>query len=729
MTSPDLTSDRRPRALLRTGGLFVLVSVICGLLVTAATLPFVGGAAWGAKAARDGMSSLPLAFDTPAQAQRSRVLDADGKVLAYFYDQNRSYVKLADIAPVMQTALISIEDHRFYEHGPLDAQGTLRAFVKNFFAGGVTQGGSTLTQQYVKQVQVNEAAQAGNQAGVEAATDSSYQRKLRELRYAVSVENTMSKDQILERYLNIAYFGDGAYGIESASEHYFGTTAKKLTLPQAALLAGLVQNPNGYDPVIHPSAGIERRNVVLDRMGELGTASPSAVAKAKKSKFARSQVENMVSGCQSSELPFVCDYVRLSVLQMPSLGKTKADREKLLMQGGLTIRTGIDPGIQKTVQEKVSDAVGAKDPVIAAMDMIEPGTGKIVAMAQSRPVMGSDAKKGQTYWNYSAPRELGGNQGFQAGSTFKAFTAAAALENGIPLSKRYDARASMDFSGDRFDSCDGNVPIVGDFPVKNSTGINGSMDMYRAAQFSVNTYFVQLALDVGMCDVTKMATRLGAQSNTPDRPISWYDDKPSFTLGTAETNPLSVANAYATFASGGMHCDPVIVSRITDGSGKDREVPGADCKRVISEDVASAMDSLLSSVVTKGTGARARTADGRPQAGKTGTIDSNAAVWYVGYTPQISGAAMISIDNERGRPRSLKGYTVPSTGLYLEGSGSGDAGRRIWKPVMEDYLDGKQAERFPSPPADLVRGSASDGNGYGTGGGGRYGQDQPRGGR
>ena len=714
MTSPTLTPARRRRSLLRTGGLFVLVSVICGLLVTASTLPFVGGAAWGAKAARDGMSSLPLEFDAPAQAQRSRVLDADGKTLAYFYDQNRSYVKLADIAPVMRTALISIEDHRFYEHGPLDAQGTLRAFVKNFFAGGVTQGGSTLTQQYVKQVQVNAAALSGDQAAVEAATDSSYQRKLRELRYAVSVENTMTKDQILERYLNIAYFGAGTYGIEAASEHYFGTTAKKLTLPQAALLAGLVQNPNGFDPVTHPGAGLERRNVVLDRMGELGTASATAVAKAKKTKFATKDVENMASGCQSTDYPFVCDYVKRSVLQMPSLGKTDADREKLLMQGGLTIRTAIDPDTQDTVQEKVSDAVGPKDPVIAAMDMIEPGTGRIVAMAQSRPVMGANAKKGQTYWNYSASREMGGAQGFQAGSTFKAFTAAAALENDIPLSKRYNARASMDFSGKEFDSCDGTTRVVGKFPVKNSTGVNGSMDMVRAAEFSVNTYFVQLALDVGMCDVTKMATKLGVESNTPDAPISSYDDKPSFTLGTAEVSPLSVANAYATFASGGIHCNPVIVTKITDGSGKGRDVPGADCKRVIDSGVAAAVDQMLSSVVTKGTGARARTADGRPQAGKTGTIDSNAAVWYAGYTPQVAGAAMISIDKERSSRTSLKGYTVPSSGLYLEGSGSGDAGRRIWKPAMEEYLQGKPEESFPTPPSELVRGDVSD----------RYGSDR-----
>ena len=724
-TSPDETRARRPRptprAVLRASGLFVVVSVVCGLLVTAAALPLVGGVAWGARTARDGMADLPLEFDAPAQSQRTRVLDADGKVLAYFYDQNRDYVTLDDIAPVMRTAIVSIEDHRFYEHGPLDVQGTLRALVKNAVAGGVTQGGSTLTQQYVKQVQVNTAALSGNEAAVKAATDTSYQRKLRELRYAVSVEDSLSKDQILERYLNIAYFGDGAYGIESASEHYFGTSAKKLTLPQAAMLAGLVQNPNGFDPVTNTDAGIARRNVVLDRMAELGTAGQAAVDKAKKTKFAKGDVETIVSGCQSTDLPFICDYVRRTALQMPSLGANEAAREKALMRGGLTIRTAIDPKTQKSVQKAVSAAVGPKDPVIAAMDMIEPGTGRIIAMAQSRPVMGS--KKGQTYWNYSVSREMGGAQGFQAGSTFKAFTAAAALEKGIPLSQRFDARASMDFSGARFDSCSGPTQVVGRFPVSNSTGVNGSMDMYRAAEFSVNTYFVQLALDVGMCDVTKMAEKLGVESNTPSQPISSYDELPSFTLGTAETNPLSVANAYATFASGGMHCDPVIITKVTDGSGKALDVPDGNCKRVVSTDVASAMDSLLSSVVTRGTGARARTADGRPQAGKTGTIDSNAAVWYAGYTPQVAGAAMISIDKERKTPTSLKGYTVPSTGLYLEGSGSGDAGRRIWKPAMETYLQGKPAESFPTPPADLVRGPSYGYGQYGPGQG--PGQDGP----
>ncbi|HET9646693.1 MAG TPA: transglycosylase domain-containing protein [Microlunatus sp.] len=710
----------------------MLISMLCGLLVAAIALPAVGGAAAGVKTAQNTLADLPVSFEPPAQSQRSTVLDANGDVLAYFYDENRVYVGLDHIAPVMRKAIVSIEDHRFYEHGPLDAQGTVRAFVANLLAGGVTQGGSTLTQQYVKMVQIEAAKLAGDQAGVQAAQDGSYERKIRELRYAISVEKTLTKDQILERYLNIAYFGDGAYGIEVAAEHYFGVRAAELSLPQAAMLAGLVQNPNGYNPVVNPDAGLQRRDVVLDRMAELGVVSPAAAAKAKATKFSAKQVRTTINGCQGTTYPFMCDYVYRSLTQMPSLGATEAERIATIKRGGLTVRTKIDPATQKTVQKAVSAAVGPTDPVIGAMDMIEPGTGLIVAMAQSRPTMGSNTKKGQTYWNYSVSPNMGGAQGFQAGSTFKAFTAAAALEKGIPLSQRYDARSTMNFSGAPFDSCQGRTQVSGSWQVSNSTGVSGVMDMYRAAEYSVNTYFVQLALEVGMCDVTKMAEKLGVESSTADAPISSYADKPSFTLGTVEVSPLSMAEAYATFASGGIHCDPIIVSGITDSSGASRDVTSANCQRVISEDVANAMNSLLGKVMTAGTGRRAMTADGRPQAGKTGTIDSNAAVWFVGYTPQIAGAAMISIDNTRqpflqsayGSRRGLKGYTVPSTGLYLEGSGSGDAGRRIWKPAMQQYLAGKKVESFAAPPASLVSGQNTYGWGFGQDNSGQGGPGQ-----
>ena len=705
--------------MVRSGALFVLVSALCGLLIAGLTLPVLGAASVTAKATEDALGDLPVAFDAPTQSQRSTVLDANGDVLAYFYEENRVYVELDQVAPIMRKAMVAIEDHRFYEHGPLDAQGTLRAFITNLAAGGVAQGGSTITQQYVKMVQIEEAKKKGDEAAVEAAQDGTYGRKIRELRYAITVEKTLSKDEILERYLNIAYFGDGAYGIEVAAEHYFGTTAAKLTLAQAAMLAGLVQNPTAFNPVINPTAGLERRNVVLNRMAELGIVSAAQAGKAKRADFNRDAVTTTGNGCQGTDYPFLCDYAYRSLAQTPSLGRTVEEREDRIKRGGLTITTAIDPGTQDTVQDAVSKVVGPTDPLISAMDMIEPGTGLIVAMAQSRPVMGNKDKKGQTYWNYSVSPEMGGAQGFQAGSTFKAFTAAAALEQGIPLSKRYNARPSMDFSGASFDSCSGQRQVSGSWQVRNSTGTNGVMDMYRAAERSVNTYFVQLALEVGMCDVVKMAEKLGVESSTADAPISSYDDKPSFTLGTVEVSPLSVAEAYATFASGGIHCDPIILDTITDSSGKKLETPSANCKRVISTDVAAAMNSLLSSVMTKGTGSRVATSDGRPQAGKTGTIDSNAAVWFVGYTPQVAGAAMISIDNQRSpfvesgsgyRSTGLKGYRVPSTGMSLEGSGSGDAGEEIWKPAMERYLQLEPAKAFDAPPADLVgRAQPNDG--------------------
>jgi membrane peptidoglycan carboxypeptidase len=707
----EIRTPRRPLATARAAGLFVLVSAVCGLLIAGAAMPSVGAAWVTARTTEQSLDDLPVAFDTPAQSQRSTVLDANGDVLAYFFEENRVYVELDEIAPIMRQAILAIEDHRFYEHGPLDAQGTLRALISNFAAGGVTQGGSTITQQYVKMVQIEEAKKRGDQAAIEAAQDNTYQRKIRELRYAISVEKALSKDEILERYLNIAYFGDGAYGVEVAAQHYFGQPAGKLTLAQAAMLAGLVQNPTTYNPVESPTAALERRDVVLNRMRQLGIITAAKTAKAKRTDFDDNAVTTVRNGCQGTDYPFVCDFVYRSLAQTSSLGANAAEREDTIKRGGLTVTTAFDPDTQDAIQKAVSDVVGPTDPVIAAMDMIEPGTGLIVAMAQSRPVMGSKANKGQTYWNYSVPPGVGGAQGFQAGSTFKVFTAAAALEQGIPLSRRYDARATMDFSGARFDSCSGRQQVYGNWRVSNSTGTNGMMDMYRATERSVNTYFVQLALEVGMCDVVTMAEKLGVESSVEGAPITSFHDKPSFTLGTAEVSPLSVAEAYATFASGGIHCDPIIVKSITDGTGQAREAPSANCQRVISTDVAAAMNSLLSRVMTNGTGSRVMTADRRPQAGKTGTIDSNAAVWFVGYTPRVAGAAMISIDNRR-RPfdpkksgmssSGLKSYTVPSTGQSLEGTGSGDAGQKIWKPAMEQYLATLAPEGFTPPSDELV---------------------------
>ena len=696
--------------------MFVVVSVLSGVLVAGLFIPFAGMAGVTSHAAAAELESLPAELATPAPATRSKVLMGNGKTLAYFYDENRIPVKLNKIAPIMRQAQIAIEDHRYYEHGALDFKGTLRALVRNSTEGGITQGGSSITQQYVKMVQIESCQAKGDSQCVRDAQAPTMERKIRELRYAIAMEKKFTKDQILERYLNIAYYGEGAYGAEAAARHYFSTKASKLNLAQAAMLAGLVQNPDSNNPVNNPSAALDRRDVVLNRMVELKLITLDQARQAKEVGFNQKKVKATRNGCVGTRYPFLCDYVRRTLVNTPSLGKTEEDRENLINRGGLIIQTAIDPKTQDLAQKKVSSVVGPRDPVISTMNMIQPGTGLIIAMAQSRPVMGSNAKKGQTYWNLAADPAMGGIQGYQAGSTFKLFTLAAALEKGIPISKKFNAKSPLNFTGRRYQSCRGRQRIWDHWVVRNSVGHSKTIGMMEAAQWSVNTYFIQLELATGMCRVTKMAARTGVKvgariGQPPLDIVRWYQDKPSFTLGTVEVSPLSMAEAYATFAARGIHCDPIIVSKITTRSDKNLAVPDANCRRVVDKDVADGVNKVLKSVVDKGTGKRAKIYDGRAIAGKTGTINSNEAVWFAGYTPEIAGVAMISVDNtkrpfvRRGagyyRRGGVKGYRVPSTGVYLEGSGSGDAGMKIWKPVMQKYFQQIPRTGFSQPPRKI----------------------------
>jgi membrane peptidoglycan carboxypeptidase len=701
--------------------MFAIVSVLAGVLIAGLFVPIAGLAGLSSRAAATELNNLPAELETPTPPLRSKVLMADGKVLAYFYDENRIPVSMDKIAPVMRQAQLAIEDHRFYEHGALDVKGTVRALVRNSASDGSTQGGSSISQQYVKMVQVEACRAKGDDKCAKAAIAPTIERKIRELRYAIALEKKLTKEEIFERYLNIAYYGEGAYGVEAAARHYFSTTAAKLTLPQAAMLAGLVQNPDANNPVDNKNAALDRRDVVLNRMAsaDLKIITPRQAAAAKKVGFDEDLVKPTRNGCLGTRYPFLCDYVRRTLLKTESLGKTVEERENVIKRGGITVQTAIDPKTQDIAQQKVSDVVGPKDPLISTMNMIQPGTGLIVAMAQSRPKMGSNAKKGETYWNLAVEPGMGGIQGYQAGSTFKAFTSAAALEKGIPLTKKYNARKTMNYSGRSFETCKGRERVLGKWKVSNSTGKNGRMDMYKAAAFSVNNYYVQLELATGMCRVTKMARALGVKVGSSDRDlVDFYQHIPAFTLGSVEVSPLSMAEAYATFAARGIHCDPIIIDKIKTRDGKDLEPPSANCKRVLSKDVADGMNKLLKYVMTDGTGKRVLTSDRRDQAGKTGTINSNEAVWFAGYTPEIAGVSMISIDNQMKpfvktskarragdfRRSGVKNYRVPSTGVRLEGSGSGDSGMKIWKPTMNTYLKKVAKTRFNQPSRNVTNG-------------------------
>jgi len=668
-------------------GLVVVISLIAGLLSAVAVIPFVGGAAVATKAAVNGYESLPDRLTTPPLPQRTRIVAADGSVLATIYEQNRIEVPLVDIAPVMRQAIVAVEDGRFYEHHGVDPRGVLRAFVGNAGgSGGVTQGGSTLTQQYVKNVFVESAA---TDADASAARARNLGRKLKEMRYAMALERQLTKDQILERYLNIAYFGAGAYGVEAAARRYFNKAAKNLTLVEAATLAGAVQQPVAYDPLRNPNSSRNRRLQVLGRMVTMGyitrAEADQAGAIATKAFLHPSRPHN---GCTTSYAPFFCDYVYRTLLTDPAFGKTPADRQNFLKVGGYTIKTSLDPVAQKAAQESAEKHIPRKDPSrkVAAVTMVRPSTGEIVAMAENRAwgVKG----RGNTTYNFNVGVGDGGSIGAQAGSTFKAFTLAAALSSGISPYEVINSPQRATFDG--FTNCTDDTPFA-PYTVNNSTGA-GAFNMLQGTAYSINTYFMALELRTGICKPAKIAEKLGLFRGDGKQ----LQRVPSFTLGTQEVTPLGMATAYAGFANHGIHCEPIAITQVVDRDGKSLPVPSANCKQVIPRRIADSVTTILSQVIDGPLPGRTGAAMtlGRPAAGKTGTVNDSAAVWFVGYTPDLATA--VATYDPRG------GYGYPMKDVVIGGQYFSQVfGSTLPGPIWRDAMTAALAST-PETPFDLV---------------------------
>ncbi|HEX5334614.1 MAG TPA: transglycosylase domain-containing protein [Propionicimonas sp.] len=697
--------------------MFIVVAFLGGLLAAGLIVPVAGMATATGTGMVESLDNLPTELETPPQPERSRLLNADNSVLAYFYDENRIYETLDKIAPIMQQAQVAIEDHRFYEHGALDLTGTLRALVRS--SQGNTQGGSSLTQQYVRLVLVEIADENNDATAKAAATENTIARKIRELRYAIALEKKVSKDKILEGYLNIAYYGDGAYGVEAAAKHYFNTSAAKLTLAQAAMLAGLVRNPVATNPVDHTPQAIERRNTVLDRMAELTDASGAPLitaqqlAEAKAEPFDKKKVTESRLGCANSKFPFICDYA-LDVLkqQATSLGTTPKERLNAVYRGGLTITTQIDPKAQRQAQRVLSKRVSPRDPAIGVIVMMEPDTGLIRAMAQSRPVMGLNWRQGQTFYNYAVGRSMHGGDGFQGGSTFKAFVAAAALQNGYGTSTTYRVGRSRNYKGEIFSSCAGSFKVQSKWVVDGPEV--GNYNMWNGTSQSVNNYFVPLEQAVGLCPVTKMAKAVGLQLASGKDVVKEFNNIASFTLGSAEVTPLSMVTAYGTFANRGVRCNPSIIKSIKNKKGDELDKPEAGCKKVMDQGVADAVNKIFQGPFTSGTLTRSRIY-GTTLAGKTGTVPSNKAAWTVGYTPDLVTAAVISYDNGprfkkywKNHRGYLHGIVLPKSKTYLSGFGS-DAGWMLFKPAMTYALkDINKNTPFNNPPQSVLNGDTVD---------------------
>jgi membrane peptidoglycan carboxypeptidase len=543
----------------------------------------------------------------------------------------------------------------------------------------VVQGGSTLTQQYVKNILLETATTPAQQRAAVADTLS---RKLREAKYAIELANRESKAQILDGYLNIVYFGDGAYGIGAAARHYFGIPVQRLSLAQSALLAGLVQDPSGYDPVAHPKLALLRRNLVLTRMHQLGTIT-AGQEKAAMARPLKLHVTREPDGCLGSFAPFFCDYVLAELRYDRALGATEQQRVSKLLRGGLTVVTTINPRAQRAAQAAVDDKVGQHSRFGAAIAMVQPGTGRLEALTENR-VYGT--RRGQTEVDYAADYRYGGSLGFQTGSAFKVFVLAAALKRHIPLSLRLRAPPKIRMKG--FRSCQGGG-IFPPWTVHNAEKAEGGVFNIRQATWaSVNTFYVQLEKRTGLCMPADIAESMGVRqaSGAPLLRV------PSMTLGVNPLSPLDMAGAMATFAAHGRYCPVDAISRILNRSGKVIYASHPRCRQVLPARLADLETRVLQGVIDNPQGTAYGVADiGRPAAGKTGTMDNFVSAWFVGYTPNLAAAVAVGDPNGAHHDPMTR---VTIKGVYYRYVFGASLPAPIWQQAMSGALAGTPVVRF-----------------------------------
>ncbi|MGD0606478.1 MAG: transglycosylase domain-containing protein [Streptosporangiaceae bacterium] len=673
-------------------GRLVTFAAIGGVLAAAMVIPVV--ATTGVLVRNEADKFTTLSLTPQGLPQRSQILDRNGNLLAYVYGVDVPYYSTAtkadvvqyfgwdrqpvtyqQIAPDMVNALVGIEDSRYWEHGAIDLRGTIRAAVNDLKHQPV-QGGSTIAQQYVKNVLLLEAEVADNSQGVTAAAADKLSRKLNELRMAVAAEHQQSKQDIVAGYLNDAFFGNNAYGIEAAAETYFDTSAAKLTVTQAATLAGIVENPTAYDPIAHPETALTRRDTVLARMWQTNNGLTAAQAKADEAKPLGLHVAVPQSGCQSSSVGtagFFCQYVEEVFLNDPAYGKTPLARAKLLATGGLKIYTTLNQKDQQAANNAVNYVVPASNGFFNpghnadTEAVVQPGTGQIEAMAEDRPY---GSGRGQTEINYAVNTAYGGSTGVQTGSSSKLFTLITALKQGIPFGFQLTVPGSTTVTG--YTNCAGDptgTTTSGGlgYDVSNSEGPGKTTDsLYTGTTNSINVFYAELEQKVGLCNVVHTAVDLGMTRADGTSLLSWdgkvppADDFPSFTLGSVNVSPLSMAAAYATVASRGIHCSPVVMTKVVTGSGHTLAVPSANCHRVLTTDVADAVNYILQGVLTTGTASNVGGLSGREAAGKTGTsnvANNNGTPYaaFAGYTPSLVG--YVSVFN----PISPTGDTMGGT--------------------------------------------------------------------
>lgn len=628
------------------------MSGIAGVLVAAMITPLIAVAGVAANSTITLFESLPDYLDIQPLQQKTELYGMRGdqeEKFAEFYSQNRVEVGLDQISDHVKNAVIATEDPRFYEHGGVDVIAASRALLVSVL-GDDGGGASTVTMQYVKNQRV-QAAEAildpvQRQQAYEQAVETTMGRKLQEMRLAIGVEKQYSKDEILQGYLNIALYGGQIYGIESAAQYYFGKAAIDLTLPEGALLAGMVQNPNRFridDPEKHEAAK-ERRDYVLRRM-----LDEKKIDQAQYDEAVATPIEPNITptqhGCMnaSGNTGFFCDYVRNVILNDPAFGSTYEERLFNFQTKGYQIHTTIDLDLQ----QHSTDVMNATVPhsldymdIGSAISVIQPGTGHVLAMVQNKTFDETEAaaeNPNATSVNFNTDFAYGGSSGFQPGSTYKIFTLANWLQSGHSLYERVNGKDRPFNMANFQDSCNG--PWGGTWQLKNDGGAKyGSVTAMQSTMESINTGFAAMAEQLDQCVTRDIAMAMGAH-RADGEPNS---SMPSDLIGGGENliSPLSMANSIATFANQGVACTPIAIKSITLRDGSEVNPPKSECKEAISPAVANAANHALQAVMTGGTGTGTNPGLG-PMVGKTGTTDGAKDTWVIASTTGVAVAVWV----------------------------------------------------------------------------------------
>ncbi|MGE2737377.1 transglycosylase/D,D-transpeptidase PonA2, partial [Mycolicibacterium vaccae] len=687
--------------------------LLASVIAAAMMFPVVGGIGLMSNRASDVVANGSAQLVEGQVPQVSTMVDAKGNVIAWLYSQRRFEIPSDQIANTMKLAIVSIEDKRFAEHNGVDWQGTLTG-LSGYLSGNLdTRGGSTIEQQYVKNYQLLVLAQTD--AEKRAAIETTPARKLREIRMALTLDKTFTKPEILTRYLNLVSFGNNSFGIQDAAQTYFGINASELNWEQAALLAGMVQSTSALNPYTNPDGALARRNIVLDTMIENLPEHADELRVAKQQPLGvLPQPKELPRGCiAAGDRAFFCDYA-LDYLARAGISKDQ------VAKGGYMIKTTLDPDVQNTVKSAIDNFASPTLPGVASvMSVVRPGKENhpVLAMASNR-TYGLDLDAGETM--QPQPFSLVGNG---AGSVFKIFTTAAAMEMGMGIDTQLDAPGRFEAKGLGSGGARGCPPAT--WCVQNAGNYRGSMSVTDALAQSPNTAFAKLIAQVGVPRAVDMAVRLGLRSYALPGTARDYDPESnesladfvkrqnigSFTLGPIEVNALELSNVAATLASGGTWCPPNPIEAIYDRSGEQVSVTTETCEQAVPEGLANTLAVAMSKDDTgAGTAAGAAGSVGwdLPMSGKTGTTEANRSSAFLGFTNQLAAASYIYDDSPA--PTELCSFPLRQCGSGNLFGGNEPA--RTWfsamKPIATNfgevtlpptdprYVEGGPGSRVPS---------------------------------